>query len=410
MSAFAWLLVAAAAVVAAYLLFVGTLFVFGRRQQARALAGFVPDCAILFTRLLRDPRVPRRSKLILAALVAYLAMPFDLVPDFIPVVGQLDDAILVVIVLRLVLRGARPALMETHWPGPKSSLELLLRLAGSKIPGPVSFAAQHRLFQNWRLVLKVAPVVACAALVKVLFDQLGWETISLNPLYTGLVAANVFLLGFLLAGTLADYKESEKLPGDLAASLETIADDCVNLHRAKQAGVALECLRHIRALAGSVLSWLNKREQTPAVLKNVSELNRFFLAFEPLTQPNYIVRLKQEQSAIRRMLIRIETIRDTSFVGAGYVIAKLTTLLLVVGLLLVDINPLLDATFVLCVITFLLVYMLLLIRDLDNPFDYRNGQAGAAEVSLQPLESLEDRVTRQIDALSGLPAERAATS
>jgi uncharacterized membrane protein YkvA (DUF1232 family) len=55
---------------------------------------------VLVTRLARDPRVPRRRKLLLLGLVGYLALPFDLVPDFIPVAGQLDDAIIVALVLR----------------------------------------------------------------------------------------------------------------------------------------------------------------------------------------------------------------------------------------------------------------------------------------------------------------------
>lgn len=77
-----------------YLIVVLVLLLAGRRQ-ATALAGFVPDCALLFARLARDSRLPRRHKLILGGLAAYLAMPFDLVPDFIPIAGQLDDAILV---------------------------------------------------------------------------------------------------------------------------------------------------------------------------------------------------------------------------------------------------------------------------------------------------------------------------
>src|SRR6266516_1924722 len=98
------------------------------RTDLRALAGFVPDCAVLFTRLLRDPRVPRRSTLLVAALIPYLALPFDLIPDFIPVVGQLDDAILVAFVLRRVVRSTDPEVLRELWPGPASSLETLLRL------------------------------------------------------------------------------------------------------------------------------------------------------------------------------------------------------------------------------------------------------------------------------------------
>jgi uncharacterized membrane protein YkvA (DUF1232 family) len=64
----------------------------------------VPDCAVLFTRLARDSRVPRREKILLGCLAVYLGMPFDILPDFIPVAGQLDDAILVGFVLRRVLQ------------------------------------------------------------------------------------------------------------------------------------------------------------------------------------------------------------------------------------------------------------------------------------------------------------------
>jgi uncharacterized membrane protein YkvA (DUF1232 family) len=100
----------------------------GRRTDARALAGFIPDCLVLVKRLLGDPRVPRRRKLLLVLLIAYLAMPIDLVPDFIPVAGQLDDAIVAALVLRAVLRSSGEALLREHWTGPPRSLELVLSL------------------------------------------------------------------------------------------------------------------------------------------------------------------------------------------------------------------------------------------------------------------------------------------
>jgi uncharacterized membrane protein YkvA (DUF1232 family) len=106
----------------------------GRRTDARALAGLVPDCVVLLTRLLRDPRVPRRSKVLVAALLPYLALPFDLIPDFIPVVGQLDDAILVALVLRRVVLRTDPDLLRELWPGPEASLQIVLRLSRSRRP------------------------------------------------------------------------------------------------------------------------------------------------------------------------------------------------------------------------------------------------------------------------------------
>jgi uncharacterized membrane protein YkvA (DUF1232 family) len=124
-----WLVYSVAVFLAAYALIVVAFVIAGRRDDARAVAGFVPDCVVLFSRLLRDPRVPRRQKLLVAALLPYLAMPFDLVPDFIPVAGQLDDAVIVVFVMRHLAR-RDPGLLVEHWPGPRSSLALLLRFVG----------------------------------------------------------------------------------------------------------------------------------------------------------------------------------------------------------------------------------------------------------------------------------------
>jgi uncharacterized membrane protein YkvA (DUF1232 family) len=107
----------------------GLLLAAGRRDDAIAVSRLISDCLVLFRRLLADERLPRSRKLILAALVGYLALPIDLVPDFLPVVGQLDDAILVVFTLRYVLRAAGPQLIAEHWPGPDASRDVLSRLA-----------------------------------------------------------------------------------------------------------------------------------------------------------------------------------------------------------------------------------------------------------------------------------------
>jgi uncharacterized membrane protein YkvA (DUF1232 family) len=124
-----WLSVAFGGFLLLYLAFVALLMVAGRREDARALAGFIPDCVVLTGRLLRDGRVPRRQKLLLAGLLAYLALPFDLVPDFIPVAGQLDDALLTALVLRAFVKASGEESIRAHWPGPQRSLELVLRLA-----------------------------------------------------------------------------------------------------------------------------------------------------------------------------------------------------------------------------------------------------------------------------------------
>lgn len=112
-----------------YAVFVLALVVTGHRSDARAVAGFVPDCLVLVRRLLSDARVPRRRKLVLWCLLLYLASPIDLVPDFVPIAGQLDDVLIVALALRLLVRSGRGLVVE-HWPGPDSSRDVVLRLAG----------------------------------------------------------------------------------------------------------------------------------------------------------------------------------------------------------------------------------------------------------------------------------------
>ena len=124
-----WLLISLGVILVIYASFLAWLVIRGRREDARAFATFIPDCIVLVTRLVRDPRVPRRRKLLLIALVVYLSLPFDLVPDFIPVAGQLDDAIIVALVLRYFVRAGGEPMIRELWPGPQQSLALILRLA-----------------------------------------------------------------------------------------------------------------------------------------------------------------------------------------------------------------------------------------------------------------------------------------
>jgi uncharacterized membrane protein YkvA (DUF1232 family) len=130
-----WILSAVALSAAVYLGLVVVLVIAGRRADAAALARFIPDCIVLFRRLLGDSRVSRSRKLLVGLLLLYLAMPFDLVPDFVPVAGQLDDAILVGFVLRSILRHSGSALLREHWPGPEQSLAFVVRLASTEKRG-----------------------------------------------------------------------------------------------------------------------------------------------------------------------------------------------------------------------------------------------------------------------------------
>jgi uncharacterized membrane protein YkvA (DUF1232 family) len=123
MSWWQWLLISVGLLVAVYGAFLGWLVIRGRRDDARALLTLISDCVILVSRLAGDPRVTRRRELLLLALAGYLALPFDLVPDSIPIAGQLDDAIMVALILRRFVRSGGEGLIRELWPGPEQSQE-----------------------------------------------------------------------------------------------------------------------------------------------------------------------------------------------------------------------------------------------------------------------------------------------
>lgn len=280
----------------------------------------------------------------------------------------------------------------------------------------------RRIAKRHLLLLNASLSVVAVIALKLGAHWLGWEVISLNPLFSGIVAANVFLMGFLLSGVLADYKESERLPGELAASIETMADEAATLYECKKVDAAGRLLKSLLALSSSIKDWFHKKEQTRRVMATLGKLNHFFVDLEGSTQANFIARLKQEQHNIRRTLIRIHTVRETSFIPSGYLIAQVTTMLLIGGLVLSKIDPFYESLFFVGVITFLMRFLGLLIQDLDNPFGYYEGDS-VEDVSLKPLEDVISRL-REIDQHvnpsaggevlphheSALPRERSLTS
>lgn len=99
----------------------------GMKEALRLL----PDLLTLLRRLTADRSMPRGIRVRLLLLLVYLASPIDLVPDFLPVIGYADDAIIVALVLRSVIRKAGNGPLERHWPGTPAGLALIRRLAGT---------------------------------------------------------------------------------------------------------------------------------------------------------------------------------------------------------------------------------------------------------------------------------------
>lgn len=248
------------------------------------------------------------------------------------------------------------------------------------------------IHSRWRLAFKTIPLIVVIIGIKFVVHFLGYEFLTLNSLFTAIISANIFLISFLISGTLVDHKESEKLPGDLASNIETMTDEGLIIYRNKKSQDAKIYLQKLLNLNQSLINWFYKKERTENIMRQINSFNDDFLAFESQTQANFIVRLKQEQNAIRKMVYRIDTIRDTSFLGTGYAIVEIMAFLLILGFVFIKIDPFYESIFFVSFVSFILIYMIYFIKDLDNPFGYHNEDNLVEEVSLKPILDSQKRI------------------
>lgn len=252
----------------------------------------------------------------------------------------------------------------------------------------------------WRkhnLTIRILPLIAAVLILKSIFIVAEWQPLPLTALVTAIVSANVFLLGFLISGSLPDYKEAERLPSEIAAVLDTLTDEALILRMTKPDESAPEdLLKRLRGLVAKIKNWFQKKESTGDVMEEIRGLNNAFVAFEPLTQPNFIVRLKQEQQNLRRHILRVRTIREVTFVVTAYAIGESFTTFTVLILLLTDMSGLLQSLLFTGGISFLVIYMIALVKDLDNPFHYHAGRHGEDEVDIAPLEVVERKIKKEL--------------
>lgn len=247
-----------------------------------------------------------------------------------------------------------------------------------------------RIWQKWSIAVKVMPIVILVAALKFISHKLGFEVMELNALFTSLVAGTIFLIGFLISGVLSDYKESEKIPSEISASLKTLLDDTYTILKTKNSENARQFIEFQKSFFDSLMDWFYKNERTSSLLHKISLMNDFFIELDKEgIQPAYIIKMKNEQANIRKTILRIDTIRDTNFIGSAYAIVEAMGFLTAIGLIIIKIEPFTASLFFTLLVTFLISYMVFLIKDLDNPFDYSIKGESGTEIPLKPLHDLK---------------------
>ena len=259
--------------------------------------------------------------------------------------------------------------------------------------------ARFRLWAGTRrIVFETAGIVAAIVIVKLILDRFSVEYITLSPLYTSVVAGGIFVVGLILAGVLADYKESERVPAEIAAGLEAILADGI----AAQASNPTFDLPALRERLCHVVETFRSDLMNPAdrsCLSAINALSHPIGEMEQLGLPaNYIVRLRAEQSSIRARVLRTYHIQRTEFLPAAYVLIQSIVALIIAGLLLTKIEPGHDAVVLLALVSYFFVFLVKLLKIIDTPF--QPDHASRNDVSLFLLKEFVARSRAESGAVT----------
>jgi hypothetical protein len=258
---------------------------------------------------------------------------------------------------------------------------------------------------KWRLMLTTLPVVGLAVVLKVLvFDRwLGFGGVLEFSDLAFVLTGGVFLVGFMLAGTMADYKEAERLPGEVVCALETIEETFDQAAANKSELDARSLRKRVREAADAVDAWLHRREAFEKVTVALEGLSRGAQEAERAGAAAPIgLRVLNELHGLRRSVIRMSVISQTGFLATGYALLETLTVIIVGLLMIARFKSLLAEVLLVALITLIYVYMVRLIRDIDDPFEYReDGVAGAAEVDLEVLKAYRRRLAARSEEPTG---------
>ena len=241
----------------------------------------------------------------------------------------------------------------------------------------------YKLKMKWGLIIKAAIIAIPLLALKALFHFLGVEIVAVGPVITALVAGVFFVIAIILSGVLTDFKESEKMPGELAVSIEALYKDTKLIG---DEDAAAEMLTHVKDLVHTVTqnfkrkgSW--KLSEVNAVIDQIDDDIKSF-AEKGVPMP-LILKLRNELGNIKRISNRVDVIKETAFLPAAYAIAEFSTGVALLVLLLSKTDPYYEGLLLLGAISIIMISVVLLIKDMDNPFE------GHATVDLGHLYKLD---------------------
>lgn len=245
---------------------------------------------------------------------------------------------------------------------------------------------------KWRIFALTLPLTVLFGLAKLLFHQKGWELWTFNSLTSSLFGAATFIVAFQLSGTLSDYRSSDGLLTQFCMSIESIQDS--NLLTAKinfeydPQPLRQELLFLVKDLRDTLQA---EKSIQPLILK-IADLHQLFADLEKYAIGSSMGQVLTEQGNLRGILLQIKGVRDSDFIQPAYALLELFTIASTIALLLIGSEEISESIVVSSLLFVVFLYLLLLIKDLDNPFQY--GGFSSMDSSLSVLNEEIDRLDK----------------
>ena len=223
---------------------------------------------------------------------------------------------------------------------------------------------RYKLFRILLIALLSAIFIMA---VKYIFHKYNWEPIEQSSLHNGVLSSATFVIGFILSATIADYKESERIPSDFAANIEDMYGDAASIHKSYPKFDIEGFRSQLEKIAHKFNSEVRSASRGVSLL--IHELTPHFAEMEKAgVPPNFIVKLKQQQYQLLRHRKRVTYIQQINFIPSASILSRSLVALVIGLLLLTNIDPFAGSFAIVGIISFVLIYMMVLINTISKPF------------------------------------------
>jgi hypothetical protein len=226
----------------------------------------------------------------------------------------------------------------------------------------------QKLFRDYRVALDTALIVGAIVVVRGVLFAFGIDGMTLSPLTSSLVAGGVFVMGLVIAGTLGDYRDAERAPSELATELYAILRESESMARVWSLPDLGALRRRLIAVVTALRSDIDAGD-TRLCQQAIEDLSESFLELDDSDVPaNYIVRLRQSQSTLRKAVLRVYHIQREEFLPSAFAMIVSLVVIILAVVTFTDFDGAAQSLVTTGFLAFFFVYLLRLLRVIDKPF------------------------------------------